>query len=301
MSVGVGLSVYSGLGAATVGYLDAVAAPFDSLWFPDHLQSNPEGVMEGWTLFTHSLARYPDKVCGHQVLCNEFRHPAHLAKMAATAQVLSGGRVVLGIGAGWLRSEAEAYGLDFPTTPARVARLREAVTLVRQLWTGEPVTIEGDHYRVREAVCTPSPHPPPPVMIGGSGERHVLAAVADHADWWNHIYRDLEEFSHKRRVLRAHCEAGGRDPEEILSVIGTQVLIADRESELDRMRAHGAVRAVDRNGLAGTPEQIGEALGAAVDRGAGMVIVGFADSPRPEGTELFAREVLPGLTGRSTP
>ena len=97
----VGLNVWSRLVEDTFPYYDRTVAPFDSLWLPDHVQYGANKVAEGWTLLTWALARYPDKLCGHEVLCNSFRNPAHLAKMAATAQALSGGRVILGIGAGW--------------------------------------------------------------------------------------------------------------------------------------------------------------------------------------------------------
>ena len=291
----VGLSVYSGLGASTIEYLDAVAAPFESLWFPDHLQSNVGGVMEGWSLFTYALARYPNKICGHQVLCNEFRHPALLAKMVATAQVLSEGRVVLGIGAGWHRDEAAAFDITFPDTPTRVERLIEAIALMRSLFTGASVTITGDHYSVTDAEIVPSPDPIPPVMVGGSGERHALRAVATSADWWNHIYQDVETFNHKRGVLDRHCQEIGRDPREVASVIGTQVLIGESERQLRQLRDRDDVRSVDRNGISGTPEQVTDTLLEGIEAGAARVIVGFADSPRTDGTEIFVDAVLPRL------
>lgn len=105
MSVPVGLNVWSRLMEDTFPYLDQTASPFDSLWFPDHVQYDGHKVAEGWSLLAYALARYPDKLCGHEVLCNSFRNPAHLAKMVATAQALSGGRVILGIGAGWNEEE----------------------------------------------------------------------------------------------------------------------------------------------------------------------------------------------------
>jgi alkanesulfonate monooxygenase SsuD/methylene tetrahydromethanopterin reductase-like flavin-dependent oxidoreductase (luciferase family) len=287
--------VWSGLGEATVPYLDAVAAPYDSLWFPDHLQTNEVGVMEGWTMLAYCLARFPDKVCGHQVLCNEFRPPSVLAKMAASAQVMSGGRLVLGIGAGWHRDEAAAYGLDFPSTPVRVARMSESISLIRRLWTGEPVTFEGEHYRLDGAECLPAPDPEPPIMIGGSGEKYLLAAVAEHADRWNFIFQDPDELTHKLAVLQRHCDRIGRDPGAIEPVLGTQVLIAENSADLARLQADDQVRSVARNGIAGTAEQVTDVLGRGIAAGAKSVIVGFADSPRPDGAELFARDVLPAL------
>ena len=115
MSIPIGLNVWSRLVERIFPYLDEVLAPFDSLWVPDHVQYDDRKVAEGWTLLSYALARYPDKTVGHQVLCNSFRNPAHLAKMVATAQAISGGRVVLGIGAGWNEPEYLSYGWPFPS------------------------------------------------------------------------------------------------------------------------------------------------------------------------------------------
>ena len=291
-AIPVGLSVYSGLGADTFRYIDRVGDPFESLWFPDHLQSNAEGVMEGWSLLVFGLARYPSKLCGHQVLNNEFRDPAILAKMVATVQVLSEGRFVLGLGAGWHRAEAVSYGMEFPNAETRVDRMIEAIDLMRALWTGGPVSFAGQHYRVAGAEVRPPPSPIPPVMIGGSGERHALRGVAARADWWNHIFTDLGEFTRKRSVLDEHCERFDRDPSEIVSVLATQVLIAESEAELERLRDRDDVRSIDRNGIAGTPDQVLERIMDGINAGARRIIVGFADSPRTDGAVLFAESVL---------
>jgi len=295
MTLQVGLSAFSGLGEETIPYLDGVVAPFDSVWLPDHLQSNAEGVMEGWTLLSYCLARYPDKAAGHQVLCNEFRLPAVLAKMVATAQVVSGGRVTLGIGAGWHAGEAAAYGIPFPDTKTRVGRLIEAIALMRELWKGNPVSFSGEFYELEEAECRPVPQPIPPVMIGASGERHGLRAVAESADWWNHIFRSTAEYTAKSRSLAAHCEQIERDPAEIKHVLGTQLLIGETEAAVCRLGERSDVRSVERNGIAGTPDQILEELASAVAAGAEMIIVGFADSPRTECAELFADTVIAEL------
>src|SRR5215468_5872517 len=130
----VGLNVWSRLVEHTFPYLDQTAAPFDSLWLPDHVQYGGSKVAEGWTLLTWALARYADKFCGHEVLCNSFRNPAHLAKMVATAQALSGGRVILGIGAGWNEEEYRAYGWAYPPARVRIAQLGEAIEVIRLMW-----------------------------------------------------------------------------------------------------------------------------------------------------------------------
>src|SRR5207302_645787 len=172
MAVPVGLNVWSRLVEATFPYLDSTAAPFESLWFPDHVQYTGHKVAEGWSLLAWAMARYPEKLCGHEVLCNSFRNPAHLAKMAATLQALSGGRLVLGIGAGWNEEEYRAYGWPFPSTRVRIAQLAEALELIRAMWTQAPAHYKGEHYPADGAYCEPRPQPPPPTIVGGHGERY---------------------------------------------------------------------------------------------------------------------------------
>src|SRR5260370_1723392 len=123
MPVPAGLNVWSRLVEDTFPYLDQTAASFESLWFPDHVQYGAHKVAEGWTLLAYALARYPDKMCTHEVICNSFRNPAHLAKMVATAHALSGGRVVLGIGPRWTEQDNRAYGSPFPSTPLRTPHM----------------------------------------------------------------------------------------------------------------------------------------------------------------------------------
>lgn len=297
MGVPVGINVWSRLVDRTFPYLDQVVAPFDSVWMPDHVQYNGHDVAEGWTLATWALARYPDKLVGHDVLCNSFRNPAHLAKMAATAQALSGGRVVIGIGAGWNEEEYNAYGWEFPSARVRIEQLAESIQVMRAMWTGAPASFEGRHYRVDAAYCEPRPEPRPPIMVGGTGEKYLLRVVAEHADWWNLVYRGREMYAHKQEVLKQHCADVGRDYDEIVQVVHMGVLIAESEAELARMKARDDVRPVEDNTIAGTPEQVTEQMLAAVEQGAQRLTLHFADAPRPEGTWLFAAAVLPHLAG----
>jgi alkanesulfonate monooxygenase SsuD/methylene tetrahydromethanopterin reductase-like flavin-dependent oxidoreductase (luciferase family) len=295
MALPVGLNVWSRLVEDTFRYLDQVVGPYDSLWFPDHLQYGSHKVAEGWSLMAYGLGRYPDKLCGHDVLCNSFRNPAHLAKMAATMQALSGGRVVLGIGAGWNEEEYLAYGWPFPSARVRIAQLAEAIQVIRAMWTGAPASFQGEHYRVAQAYCEPRPNPLPPIMVGGTGEKYLLRVVAQHADWWNCVFRDRETYAHKQEVLKAHCQAVGRQYEEITQVIHTGILIAATERELERLKGNPQVRPAGDETIVGTPEQVTEVLLGAVRQGARRITVHFADAPRPEGTFLFAATVLPQL------
>ena len=295
MALPVGLNVWSRLVEDTFRYLDQVVGPFDSLWFPDHVQYGANKVAEGWSLMAYALGRYPDKLCGHDVLCNSFRNPAHLAKMAATMQALSGGRVVLGIGAGWNEEEYSAYGWPFPPTRVRIAQLAEAIQVIRAMWTQAPATFHGEHYRITQAHCEPRPNPVPPIMVGGAGEKYLLRVVAQHASWWNYVFRDRETYAHKQQVLTEHCRAVGRDYAEITQVIHTGILIAATEGELQRLKQNPQVRPAGADTIVGTPDQVAEVLLGAVRQGARRITVHFADAPRPEGTFLFAATVLPHL------
>jgi alkanesulfonate monooxygenase SsuD/methylene tetrahydromethanopterin reductase-like flavin-dependent oxidoreductase (luciferase family) len=295
MSAAVGLNVWSRLVEDTFPYLDWTAGPFDSLWFPDHVQYSDHKVAEGWSLLTYALARYPDKLCGHEVLCNSFRSPAHLAKMVATTQALSGGRVILGIGAGWNEEEYRAYGWPFPSARVRIAQLAEAIQLIRLMWTEAPANYQGEHYQLANAYCEPRPDPIPPIMVGGSGEKYLLRVVAQHADWWNYNFRGREDYARKQEVLKRHCRDVDRDYEQITQVVRVGILIAETEREVERLKGQPYVRPLEEGDLAGTPGQVTETLRGAIAQGADRLTVHFADSPRPEGTHLFAATVLPHL------
>lgn len=295
MPVPVGLNVWSRLVEHTFPYLDRTAGPFGSLWFPDHVQYGSHRVAEGWTLLAYALARYPDKRCGHEVLCNSFRNPAHLAKMVATAQALSGGRVVLGIGAGWNGEEYRAYGWPFPPTPVRIAQLAEAIALIRRMWAGGPASDRGEHYAIAGAHCEPRPDPTPPIMVGGHGETYLLRVVAEHADWWNYSFRDLATYARKQEALRRHCRDVGRDYETIQQVVRVGILIGESEREVERLKADPRTRPLSDIHLVGTPAQVTDTLRQIIAQGAHQLTVNLADVPRAEGTWLFAATVLPHL------
>ena len=146
--------------------LDLVAGHFDSAWSIDHLQPNANDLLEGFTTLTYMAACHPQLMFGHAVLCQSFRNPALLAQMGATLHFLSGGRFILGIGAGWDQAEYRAYGYDFSAAQTRVEQLEEALQIIKALWTEERATFAGRHYRVRDARCAPRPDPIPSVMVG---------------------------------------------------------------------------------------------------------------------------------------
>ncbi|MEM7131526.1 MAG: LLM class flavin-dependent oxidoreductase [Chloroflexota bacterium] len=295
MNIPVGLVIWSRLVEKTFTYLDQVIAPFDSIWMPDHVQYGNIDVAEGWTLFAYALARYPDKIVGHDVLCNSFRNPALLAKMTATAQAISGGRVVLGLGAGWNEEEYRAYGYPFPSAKVRIEEMSEAIQLIRAMWTDSPANFHGQHFQIENIYCEPRPDPLPPIMLGTQGEKYGLRVVAEYGDWWNVLYKDLDSYRHKQNVLKEHCRDVGRDYDEIVQVVHIGVHIGATERDVRAYHQQPDARKLGDNYIEGTPEQITETLLEIAKHGATRFSIHFIDVPKPDCTFLFAGSVLPHL------
>ncbi len=214
---------------------------FDSAWDCDHYvqPSRPHGpYLEGWTLLAALAARTERLRIGVLVSCNTFRHPALLAKEAVTVDHVSGGRLELGLGAGWYRPEHEMYGIDFPPPGELVGRFREAVEIVDGLLRGEVLTYDGRYYRLREAEFRPGPvqRPRPPLTLGAHGPR-MLRIVARHADAWN-SHGTLEEIRARNETLDEACAEIGRDPREIVRSLYHWAAHADTDpwSSVDAFR-----------------------------------------------------------------
>ena len=189
---------------------------YDSLWNFDHFYPifvDPAGpCFEGWTTLS-ALAQATKRArSGHLVTGNTYRHPCLTAKMAATLDHISGGRLNLGIGAGWFELEHNSFGIDFKTVPARLAALDEACEIIRGMFTQAKTTVQGKHYTVTDAMCEPKPvqKPHPPIMIGGTGEKVLLRIVAKHADMWN-ASASAERMRQLIEVIQRHADAVGRD------------------------------------------------------------------------------------------
>lgn len=201
----------------------ADAAPrLHSAWLFDHFYpifSDPTGpCLEGWSTLA-ALAAVTRRIrLGVLVTGNIHRHPAVLANMAATVDVVSNGRLELGLGAGWNAQECGAYGIPLFTVRERLERMDEAAAILTGLLREETTTYDGQHYQLVDARCEPKPvqRPSPPLCIGGSGERFTLRTTARYADHWNYSGGDLAEFRHKRDVLAQHCGDVSRDPKEIV-------------------------------------------------------------------------------------
>jgi alkanesulfonate monooxygenase SsuD/methylene tetrahydromethanopterin reductase-like flavin-dependent oxidoreductase (luciferase family) len=275
--------------------LERVEQSFDSAWLSDHVipwadwQSPATDNLEGWTTVNYLMGMFRRLSFGHIVLCNSFRNPALLAKMAATLSVLSSGRFILGIGAGWKKDEYLSYGYDFPEARVRIEALDEAVQIVRMMWTQDLVHFTGKHFKINGAYCNPKPSPIPPIMIGGAGEKLTLKVVASQADWWN-AGLPLKEYEHKLTVLKKHCERIGRDHESIKKTWVGCIAIAETQDEALRIARNNRFAASETT-IVGTPEQISQRLAEFADLGVEYFILRFLDFPSLNGIEQFAKRV----------
>ena len=274
--------------------LDFAVQYFPSIWVSDHFNYRDEFRMECWTLLNWIAARYPGPKLGTIVMCNSWRSPALMAKMAASLQFLSSGRFVLGYGAGWSAREYEAYGFDFPPLKVRVEMLEEAVEIMRGLWTEAPFSYEGSHYQIVDAFCEPKPEPLPPVMIGGSGERYTLRAVARRADWWNDLYRPPAELKRKLDVLHDHCRNEGTDFELIRKTVAA-TLFLDRSHERARERAGNRLEG-PAPAIAGDPAYVIDRLEELAELGFDLCITAFTSLGEHDDVRLFVDEVMPAFS-----
>ena len=272
------------------GVLDVAADGFTSFWIPDHLQFSTKYRLECWSVLTWIAARYPQTKVGTIVLANSFRQPALLAKMAATVQTLSNGRLILGYGAGWHAEEYEAYGYPYPSPGVRVDMMEEGIKVIQKLWTEAPANFEGTYYRLRDAYCEPRPDPLPTLMIGGGGEQRTLRLVARYADWWNDVARPLPVLERKLRVLREHCVAEGRDYDSIRKTYMVRVYI-------DRSHSRALEMAGDAFGgeaaaIAGDPVAVREQFEVLAGMGIDLFQVLLPGFPQTDDMRLFIDEVV---------
>lgn len=255
--------------------------------------------LEGWQVLPAWGALTSRVRIGTLVTGNPYRHPAILAKMAATLDHITGGRAILGLGAGWYEAEHRMYGLDFGTLGQRMARLAEAAAVIRSLLDRPRTTFHGRHYDLTDALAEPKPvQPRLPLLIGGAGERKTLRVVAQYADLW-HRDGPPEVIARRIDVLKRHCEAVGRDFAEILPVAGGGILVRDDAERIDaRVRewmARGRITGEPILPLSGTPEAIARYLAAQWRAGArGWIFYVQAPYDR-ETIERVQNEVRPRL------
>ena len=276
--------------------LTYVTGQYDSAWCIDHLQGD---VLEGWTALTYLAARHPGLRWGHTVLAQSFRNPALVAKMGATLQFLSGGRFILGIGAGGQAAEHRAYGYPFPPGRERVAALDEALQIIAALWTQERATFAGAHYRVEGASCEPRPEPPPPVMVGAFRPR-MLRLAARRADWWNVSSTGIGAYRAYLREFERACAATGRDPATVRRTWSGGCVCAPTAAgvaDLAAVRARRGAEYAHQVGedFVGTPAQVIDQMRPFVALGVDYFMLDCGGFPRLTTVELLIQEVLPAL------
>jgi F420-dependent oxidoreductase-like protein len=303
-------AIFTGLGLTT---WDAVRdlwthvdrSGWDAACVTDHFMPNTPDkvgdVMECWTTLA-ALAPLTSRMrIGTIVSGNTYRHPAVLAKMAAQIDIISGGRLICGLGAAWQQNEHEAYGIPFYTVQERLARLDEACQVLKALWTQDRSTFKGRYYQLADAPLAPKPaqRPHPELMIGGGGEKVTLKIVARHADHWN-VWGGPDVLARKGALLDGYCRAAGRDPKSITRSANMALLFSEDRAEQDKLftaltKRFGMADAVARDTmLAGSAGEIRDKLGRLRDAGVGMLFIPtlFMKDARPA-LDRFMKEIAP--------
>jgi F420-dependent oxidoreductase-like protein len=282
---------------------------YDHLWVYDHVETvprrEPTHMFEAFTMLA-ALSQVTARIrLGQMVTCASYRNAGLLAKEAACIDVFSGGRIILGLGAGWYEREYQAYGWDYLPDRVRLSVLRETLEVVPRLWSEETVTYAGTHLRFDGAFCDPKPlqEPRPEIWVGGGGEKVTLRIAAEHADKTNWQV-GLDAFVRKSQILAEHCEAVGRDFSSVVRTHGPDCAVFASESELrdwldspngGHLRGTVAHDEYLRDNLVGTTEQVIEKTQAFVDAGCREFVLWFRDAPSSASLERFAREVVPEL------
>jgi F420-dependent oxidoreductase-like protein len=291
--------------------------PWDSLWVYDHFHTVPvptdEATHEAWTLMAAFAATTSRIKLGQMCTAMSYRNPAYLAKVAATTDVISGGRVQMGIGGGWYEHEWRAYGYGFPSAGVRLARLDEGVQIMRDAWRDGRVTFAGKHYQVDGAIVAPKPPQSEgiPLWIAGGGEKVTLKIAAKYAQYTNFTAAP-EEFARKSEILAGHCREVGTDFGAIVRSANVNAVVGATQDDVqqrlqrvrDRLAALCGPEAADAmiamnaapGNATGTPDQVVQSLTALKDLGCEYVICYFPEAAYDRsGIELFEREVIPAL------
>jgi F420-dependent oxidoreductase-like protein len=277
--------------------LHVEATGWDGIWYADHFMpvdgDDTVPTNECWTTLAALAASVPRLTVGPLVTGNTYRNPAVLAKMAATVDHISRGRLVLGLGAGWQENEHRAYGIDYSTVKGRLDRLEEACELITALFAAEHTTFNGNEYTITDAPLSPKPvQDPLPLLIGGGGEQRTLRIAARFAHQWN-VWGTPERLGQKSAVLDQRCEEIGRDPAEIHRSTQALLFLSDDESWLKKRRD----RDIGRPTIVGTPAEVVEIVAAYRDAGADELIIPDWNLPdlarRKSVLDQFMAEVVP--------
>ena len=286
---------------------EAERAGYDAVWVYDHFHTVPtpkhESVFECWTSMA-GLARDTSTIrLGQLVTCNSYRPPALLGKMASCVDVMSRGRLILGIGAGWYEHEYAAYGYTYPEVGERLRMLRETLQVIKAMWTEDEATFAGRHYQLAGAINEPKPvqKPHPPIWIGGSGEKVTLKLVAQYGDACN-IGGDVATVRRKLDVLREHCNEVGRDYDSVLKTAEFYTVMGD-EREVKRVLTDTARRMGQDEDIVreywyprvGTAERVAEMMGEYAEAGIQYFVLNLPNAFEGGVISRFAEEVFPRL------
>lgn len=266
---------------------------FDSLYAYDHLipffkDDIEKNIFECFTLLSATATITKRIKIGQIVTCNSYRNPALLAKMVSTLDVISNGRMELGIGAGWYEKEYLAYGYDFPSHIERIKQLDESLSIIKEMWTKKSASFEGNYYTIKEAICNPKPiqKPHPTIMVGGSGEKYLLKVVAKHANRYNIFFGTPQEMKRKITIVKDYCNKIGRDHKEIQYSVVLPCIITDSGEDIKQVAAKYKRRdkTVDQyldfvaGGITiGTPETIINGLNQYIELDVSHFIIQFKD------------------------
>ncbi len=288
---------------------------YESAWVFDHFHTVPvptqESSYEAWTLMA-ALAPTTETVrLGQMCTSNSYRNPAYLAKVAADIDVISNGRVEMGIGAGWYEHEYLGYGYEFPKPSVRIGQLEEGVEIMRRMWAEDEVVFDGRYYQLAGAISRPKPiQGTIPIWVAGGGEKLTLRVAARFADYTNFGWT-VDEFVHKSEVLARHTSDIGRDFDEIVRSSLFTILVAETKTEVQEKvdeyvgrigslagveKAEAARESLRAGGLVGTPDEVVEQLRPWVEVGMSYAIGYFPDAAYDSTSlDLFAKHVAPEL------
>ncbi len=278
---------------------------FDSLWVCDHLYGVPMPnlpILEAWTELAAIAAITERAGLGTLVTPPFFRNPAVLAKQIATVDQISSGRAIAGLGAGWFEAEFRAYGCPFPTTRERLRALEETIEILKRLFREEKANFEGRHFQVRDAFCEPKPLRPPPILVGGGGERVLMGIAARHADIWNNMAVSQAQLGAKVEALRRRCDEVGRDFDTIEVSQQCVVVIGEDEAQarahLEKAkRIYGSHMGagLEEHGIWGAPEAVIERIERHRALGCSLFVIEFFGRDTREPARLFAKTVMPAF------
>ncbi|MFW9903169.1 MAG: TIGR03560 family F420-dependent LLM class oxidoreductase [Candidatus Thorarchaeota archaeon] len=292
--------------------LNAEKIGFYSIWSSDHffLDANSEekNCMEAWILLAALAAKTRTLRLGTLVTCNSYRHPAVLAKIAATVDMISNGRLEFGIGAGWKEIEYNAYGIPFPSVKDRMDQLEESIQIIKKLWMEPKVSFNGKHYQIKEAFSAPKPiQHLPPIFIGGTGKKRILRMVAKYADYCNFgWFVDPETLLDLLDTLKHHCERVNRDFDSIGKSFFASVIVAETQDELEiilteRAKARKITLKEYKKSISslnvffGTPDVVQKEFEKLIDLGFDYFQIMFPYPNDLEQSERFAKQILPKI------